>query len=169
MVGFQTKLTYQAQERVFRLIPGLARAEFARLGSIHRNTFLDAPRLLTPDLRLNVAPHIWVAGQLSGVEGYVESAASGLLCGFNAARHLLGLPALRPPTTTALGGLLSHLANSETKDFQPSNINLGLLPPLTQRLGKKERGLAMARRALSDLAAWAREMGLELSHPLPSL
>lgn len=169
LVGFQTKLTYPAQERVFRLIPALAGAEFARLGSIHRNTFLDAPRLLNPELRLASAPHIWVAGQLSGVEGYVESAASGLLCGYNAARHLLGLPALRPPATTALGGLLGHLANTETKDFQPSNVNFGLLPPLPQRLPKKERGLALARRALADLAAWAEEQGLPLASPLPQL
>jgi methylenetetrahydrofolate--tRNA-(uracil-5-)-methyltransferase len=172
LVGFQTKLTYGAQERVFRLIPALATAEFVRLGSIHRNTFLDAPRLLTPDLCLKAAPHIYVAGQISGVEGYVESAASGLLCGINAARRVLGQPPLLPPPTTALGGLLAHLGNTVTKDFQPSNINFGLLPPLASqggRQGKKERYTALARRAQTDLLRWIKEQGLSPAQEPPQL
>ncbi|CAO0821435.1 Methylenetetrahydrofolate--tRNA-(uracil-5-)-methyltransferase TrmFO [Desulfarculales bacterium] len=172
LVGCQTKLTYTAQERVFRLIPALVRAEFARLGSIHRNTFLDAPRLLTSDLCLKAAPHIYVAGQLSGVEGYLESSASGLLCGLNAARRTLGQPPLLPPPTTALGGLLSHLGNNVTKDFQPSNINFGLLPPLSPQvgcLGKKERYKELARRALGDLGVWMAEQGLTPAQELPRL
>jgi methylenetetrahydrofolate--tRNA-(uracil-5-)-methyltransferase len=166
MVGFQTKLSHPAQERVFRLIPGLERAEFARLGSIHRNTFIDAPRVLGPDLRLIAAPHLLIAGQLNGVEGYVESAAMGLLGGLNAARLALGQPTLIPPATTALGGLLSHLGNTTSADFQPSNINMGLLPPLPpipgakRKTPKAERNLALARRALADLAAWMAEHGL---------
>jgi methylenetetrahydrofolate--tRNA-(uracil-5-)-methyltransferase len=166
MVGFQTKLTHRAQEWVFRLIPALAHADFVRLGSIHRNTFLDAPRLLEPDLSLKAAPHILIAGQLSGVEGYVESAAMGILCGLNAARQRLGQPVILPPPTTALGGLLAHLGNLETKDFQPSNVNFGLLPPLGRKLPKKERGLAYARQALSDLNDWMNQNGL-LIHRSP--
>ncbi|MGD8562833.1 MAG: methylenetetrahydrofolate--tRNA-(uracil(54)-C(5))-methyltransferase (FADH(2)-oxidizing) TrmFO [Desulfarculaceae bacterium] len=167
MVGFQTKLTHRAQERVFRLIPALAQAEFVRLGSIHRNTFLDAPRVLEPDLSLKAAPHILIAGQLSGVEGYVESAAMGILCGLNAARRRLGQPVILPPPTTALGGLLAHLANLETKDFQPSNVNFGLLPPLGRKLPKKERGLAYARRALADLNDWMNQNGLVIHQSPP--
>ncbi|MBI4798660.1 MAG: methylenetetrahydrofolate--tRNA-(uracil(54)-C(5))-methyltransferase (FADH(2)-oxidizing) TrmFO [Desulfarculus sp.] len=172
LVGFQTKLTHPAQERVFRLIPALASCEFARLGSIHRNTFIDAPRVLTPDLRLVSAPQVYVAGQLSGVEGYVESAASGLLCGLNAGRRARGLEPLLPPPTTALGGLLGHLGNTVTKDFQPSNVNMGLLPPLPpspQRLSKKQRGVELARRALADLLAWMEQSGLTPAMQPPSL
>lgn len=154
MVGFQTKLTYKAQEKVFRLIPALAQAEFSRLGSIHRNTFIDAPRVLAPDLRLLGAPHLIIAGQLSGVEGYVESAAMGLLAGINAARLLKGEGPILPPATTAMGGLLAHLQNKEAKKFQPSNVNFGLIPPLGKKLPKKERNRALARRALDDFLAW---------------
>lgn len=161
LVGFQTKLTHPAQLKAFRLIPALAGAEFTRLGSIHRNTFLDAPRVLQPDLRLKAAPHIMIAGQLSGVEGYVESAASGLLCGLNAPRILAGLPVLVPPPTTALGGLVTHLMNTEAKHFQPSNINFGLLPAHEKKLPKKERGRAHARRALTDLLDWLSAAGLK--------
>jgi len=164
LVGFQTKLTHPAQERVFRLIPALHRAEFVRLGSIHRNTFLDAPRVLTPDCRLLAAPHLFIAGQLSGVEGYVESAASGLVCGLNAARALLGLPSLLPPPTTALGGLLGHLQNRASPDFQPSNVNWGLVAPLPaapgRRPGKADKNRLLARRAIADLLAWMEQSGL---------
>jgi methylenetetrahydrofolate--tRNA-(uracil-5-)-methyltransferase len=169
LVGFQTKLTHPAQLKAFRLIPALAHAEFARLGSIHRNTFLDAPRVLSPDLRLKAAPHIMIAGQLSGVEGYVESAASGLLCGLNAPRLLAGEPLLIPPPTTALGGLITHLMNTEAKHFQPSNINFGLLPPLGEKLPKKERGRALARRALADLMAWLSQASLSPAESPPEL
>ena len=160
LVGFQTKLTHGSQEKVFRLIPALAQAEFARLGSIHRNTFLDAPRVLTPDVRLVAAPHVFVAGQLSGVEGYVESAAMGILCGLNAARLVQGLGSLLPPPTTALGGLLTHLGNTQTKHFQPSNVNFGLLPSFKHRVSKKERKRLYALRALEDLVSWMESNSL---------
>ena len=162
LVGFQTKLTYKSQDLVFRKIPALARAEFVRWGSIHRNTFLDAPRVLDPHQRLKAAPHLFVAGQLSGVEGYVESAAMGILCGVNAANLLHARPLLTPPPTSALGGLVTHLQNTATKSFQPSNINFGLLPPLEGRVFKRLRGAAQARRGLAiswpgwRQAAWSR-------------
>ncbi|MFH1060693.1 MAG: methylenetetrahydrofolate--tRNA-(uracil(54)-C(5))-methyltransferase (FADH(2)-oxidizing) TrmFO [Pseudomonadota bacterium] len=169
LVGFQTKLTYPAQEQVFRLIPALRNAEFARLGSIHRNTFVDAPRVLTPDCRLIAAPHLIIAGQLSGVEGYVESAASGLFCGLMAARSLRGQPVILPPPTTALGGLLGHLQNAAAKDFQPSNVNWGLLPPWPERAPKKERPRLLARRALADYLAWLAELGLTPAEAPPEV
>ncbi|MEW5914712.1 MAG: methylenetetrahydrofolate--tRNA-(uracil(54)-C(5))-methyltransferase (FADH(2)-oxidizing) TrmFO [Thermodesulfobacteriota bacterium] len=169
LVGFQTKLSYPAQEQVFRLIPALAKAEFVRLGSIHRNTFIEAPKVLRPDLRLKAAPHILVAGQLSGVEGYVESAASGLFCGLNAANIQRDLPVVPPPATTALGGLLGHLMNRETKDFQPSNVNFGLLPALAGRVPKRQRGAAYTRRALADLKAWMEAQGIPMASEPPSL
>jgi methylenetetrahydrofolate--tRNA-(uracil-5-)-methyltransferase len=162
LVGFQTKLTYGAQEHVFRMIPGLCHAEFARLGSIHRNTFLEAPKVLGPDLRLKAAPHLFIAGQLSGVEGYVESAASGMLCGLNAANLLQNKPLVTPPATTAMGGLITHLQNAAAKHFQPSNINFGLLPPLPSKMPKRQRGAAHARRAFPDLLAW-----MEANHIQP--
>ncbi len=160
MVGFQTRLTHGAQQQVFRLIPGLAEAEFLRLGSIHRNTFLEAPALLTPSLELTNNPGLYVAGQLSGVEGYVESAAMGILAGLNAARRATDLPAAVPPPTTALGALISHLT-TPTKNFQPSNVNFGLFPPLAQKTHKKMRGQAYADRARDDLEAWMGEYGLD--------
>ena len=131
MVGFQTKLRWSEQKRVFRLIPGLEQAEFARYGSIHRNTFIDAPRLLDKYLRLKSAPHIFIGGQLSGVEGYVESAATGILVGINAYRLSKNKPLVCPPPTTALGALVNHLNNTVAKDFQPMNINWGLFPSTT--------------------------------------
>ena len=162
MVGFQTKLTYKSQQQVFRIIPALRNAEFARLGSIHRNTFVDAPRVLDPYSRLNNLPSVFIAGQLSGVEGYVESSASGLLCAMNALRIISGQDPSAPPPDTAHGGLMTHLANNETKHFQPSNINFGLLPPLGgKKLPKKERGKAMARRALVSLSAWLTSLGIK--------
>jgi len=169
LVGFQTKLTHPAQERVFRLIPALREAEFVRLGSIHRNTFLDAPRVLTPDCRLRAAPHLIIAGQLSGVEGYVESAASGLFCGLMAARALRGQPVIPPPPTTALGGLLGHLQNTAARDFQPSNVNWGLLPPWPERAAEKERPRLLARRAIADCLAWLAALGLAPTEPAPEV
>lgn len=154
LVGFQTKLTYAAQKWVFRLIPGLEQAEFVRLGSIHRNTFVRSPGLLTPYLNFQQFPQIFLAGQLTGVEGYVESAAMGLVAGVNAARQALGQPLVTPPRATALGALISHLTNTATKDFQPMNVNFGLFPPLPQRLSKKLRGQAYADRSLKALAGW---------------
>ena len=160
LVGFQTKLTYPEQQRVFRLIPGLAKAEFARLGSIHRNTFIRSPGLLSPCLNFIQHPHIFVAGQLSGVEGYVESSAMGLLAGTNAARLARGLPLQTPPRNTAHGALIAHLTNTATKDFQPMNVNFGLFPPLSGRIPKKHRGAAYAARALHELGEWQARVGL---------
>jgi methylenetetrahydrofolate--tRNA-(uracil-5-)-methyltransferase len=154
LVGFQTKLTYPEQKRIFRLIPGLAEAEFARLGSIHRNTFIRSPGLLSPHLNFFACPNIFVAGQLSGVEGYVESSAMGLLAGINAARRALGQPLLTPPRNTAHGALIAHLTNTATKDFQPMNVNFGLFSPLPGRLPKRQRGAAYAQRALQELDDW---------------
>ncbi len=158
MVGFQTKLKWSEQKRVFRLIPGLEQAEFARYGSIHRNTFIDAPRVLDKYLRLKNLPNVFIAGQLSGVEGYVESAATGILAGINAVRLLKNMPLFSPPPTTALGAMISHLTNIVTKDFQPSNINWGLFPRLPKKVPKRERGKLYAARALNDLEKWIREI-----------
>ena len=154
LVGFQTKLTYPEQQRIFRMIPGLANAEFVRLGSMHRNTFIRSPALLSPHLNFFQQPHIFVAGQLSGVEGYVESSAMGLLAGINAARLALGRPLLTPPRNTAHGALIAHLTNTATKDFQPMNVNFGLFAPLPGRIPKKLRGAAYAARALHELEEW---------------
>jgi methylenetetrahydrofolate--tRNA-(uracil-5-)-methyltransferase len=178
MVGFQTKLKHGAQTEVFRTIPGLEKAVFARLGGLHRNTFLNSPRLLDPQLRLKAMPRLRFAGQVTGVEGYVESAAVGLLAGRFAAAERLGRPLGPPPPTTALGALIGHITGGHLDagkgSFQPMNINYGLMPPLEppkrtedgRRLGAKERGRAkkrlMGERALADLDTWgARAATLE--------
>jgi methylenetetrahydrofolate--tRNA-(uracil-5-)-methyltransferase len=148
MVGFQTKLKHGEQTRIFRMIPGLENAQFARLGGLHRNTFINSPRLLDAQLRLKARPTMRFAGQITGVEGYVESAAIGLLAG----RFAAGLTA-PPPPTTALGALLAHITgNADARTFQPMNVNFGLFPELPART--KERKKAMSRRALADLDAW---------------
>jgi methylenetetrahydrofolate--tRNA-(uracil-5-)-methyltransferase len=157
LVGFQTKLKYGEQERLFRLIPGLAAAEFVRLGSIHRNTFIRSPGLLSGHLNFFQFPRLFLAGQISGVEGYVESAAMGLLAGINAARQSLGRPLVTPPRETALGALIGHLTNTATKDFQPMNVNFGLFPPLPGRTPKKLRGGAYGARALQALEFWMKQ------------
>jgi methylenetetrahydrofolate--tRNA-(uracil-5-)-methyltransferase len=157
MVGFQTKLAYGEQKRIFRTIPGLEQAEFARLGGLHRNTFINSPKLLDRELRLKARPHIRFAGQITGCEGYVESAAVGLLAGRFAAAEILGEAAVLPPPTTAVGALLAHITGgADASTFQPMNINFGLFPPLAQKTKKKERKPAMARRALTDLETWQR-------------
>ena len=158
MVGFQTKLTYPEQRRIFRTIPGLESARFARLGSVHRNTFVNAPSCLTPTLQLRGEERIYFAGQITGVEGYVESAASGFLAGLFAARRLLANPLAPPPDTTALGALLAHTANASPENFQPMNINYGLFPPLEGRRRRTDRRLAMAERALQELEPWRGEI-----------
>lgn len=161
MVGFQTKLKYGEQQRIFRMIPGLESAEFARLGGIHRNTFINSPTLLDGFLRLKSAPHLRFAGQITGVEGYVESAACGLMAGRFAAEELMGLPITPPPRTTALGALLAHVtgeANAET--FQPMNVNFGLFLPLEEKVKKDNRPQAYTSRALRDLAGWAEPVAL---------
>ncbi|WP_207458708.1 methylenetetrahydrofolate--tRNA-(uracil(54)-C(5))-methyltransferase (FADH(2)-oxidizing) TrmFO [Azospirillum sp. SYSU D00513] len=155
LVGFQTKLRHAEQVRVFRMIPGLENAEFARLGGLHRNTFLNSPRLLDGALRLKAMPRIRFAGQVTGCEGYVESAAVGLLAGRFAAAERLGRDIAVPPATTALGAILGHItggANAET--FQPMNVNFGLFPEVETRIKGRERKLAYSRRALADLDGW---------------
>ncbi len=159
MVGFQTKLTYGEQSRVFRMIPGLEGAEFARLGGLHRNTFMNSPRLLDASLRLEAAPRLRFAGQITGVEGYVESAAIGLLAGRFAAAERLGREIAAPPPTTAHGALIGHITGgADPSTFQPMNINFGLFPPLEpvagKKIRKKERRPAMSARALADLETW---------------
>ena len=155
MVGFQTKLKHGEQSRIFRTIPGLEEAQFARLGGLHRNTFINSPRLLDPELRLKTRPHLRFAGQITGVEGYVESAAIGLLAGRFAAAELKGVTATPPPVTTAFGALLSHIAGgADARSFQPMNVNFGLFPPLVGKFKGKDRKQAMSERALADLASW---------------
>jgi methylenetetrahydrofolate--tRNA-(uracil-5-)-methyltransferase len=154
MVGFQTKLTYPEQKRIFRLIPGMENVDFVRLGSIHRNTFVLSPELLQPTLQFKTRPDLLLAGQLSGVEGYVESAAMGLLAGINAARLANELMPVVPPRETALGSLVCHLTGSDPTRFQPSNINFGLFPPWEKKIRKKFRGQERAQRALSALEKW---------------
>jgi methylenetetrahydrofolate--tRNA-(uracil-5-)-methyltransferase len=174
MVGFQTKLKYGEQSRIFRMIPGLEKAEFARLGGLHRNTFLNSPKLLDAGLRLKAAPRLRFAGQVTGVEGYVESAAIGLLAGRFAAAERLGQVLDAPPATTALGALLGHITGGHIageeeggkRSFQPMNVNFGLFPPAepaplpagAKRLKGQEKALAKKRaftsRALRDIDAW---------------
>lgn len=159
LVGFQTKLTHPEQRRVFRQIPGLAGAEFARLGSMHRNTFVNAPRLLTVHQQLKDAPRILLAGQITGVEGYVESTASGLLAGVTAAALARGEPLPLPPEPSSLRGLLRHLTESDPRSFQPSNVTWGHLPQPQGRMGKKERRRVMAERAMDAVRRWRSEIG----------
>jgi methylenetetrahydrofolate--tRNA-(uracil-5-)-methyltransferase len=176
MVGFQTKLKHGEQVRVFRAIPGLERAEFARLGGLHRNTFLNSPKLLDASLRLKADPRLRFAGQITGVEGYVESAAIGLVAGRFAAAERLGEKLSPPPLTTAFGALLNHITGGHLsadgegtgRSFQPMNVNFGLFPPIAALTGSRGKGLrasrgfdrkrALAARALGDLERW-------LSHP----
>ncbi len=171
IVGFQTKLKYGAQEAVFRMIPGLENARFARLGGIHRNTFLNSPKLLDSTLRLKTEPRLRFAGQVTGVEGYVESAAMGMMAGRFAAVERLGQALEAPPATTAFGALIAHVTGGHLGDgkssFQPMNVNFGLFPPIDAPThgadGKKLKGeerarakrMALAERALGDLAGWA--------------
>jgi methylenetetrahydrofolate--tRNA-(uracil-5-)-methyltransferase len=155
LVGFQTKLKHGEQVRIFRMIPALAGAEFARLGGLHRNTFINSPRLLDSALRLKVQPRLRFAGQVTGVEGYVESAAIGLLAGRFAAAERHGAAIVPPPPTTALGALLGHITGgADAGTFQPMNVNFGLFPPLETRVRGRDRKLAVTRRALADLQAW---------------
>ena len=164
MVGFQTKLKYTAQIELFRTIPGLENAEFARLGGLHRNTFLNSPEVLDRQLRLKAAPHIRFAGQVTGCEGYVESAAIGLVAGLMTAAELAGRAWQPMPPTTALGALLSHITgDAEAASFQPMNVNFGLFPPLHD-VGKKVRKEAYTSRAKADLAQWVAGM----RQPLPA-
>ncbi|MEM8538330.1 MAG: methylenetetrahydrofolate--tRNA-(uracil(54)-C(5))-methyltransferase (FADH(2)-oxidizing) TrmFO [Pseudomonadota bacterium] len=166
IVGFQTKMKYGAQKAVFKMIPGLQNAEFARLGGIHRNTFLNAPTLLDAQMRLRSRPNIRFAGQITGVEGYVESAAMGLLAGRMAVAELLGRTLPPVPPTTAMGALVSHITGgAEAKTFQPMNVNFGLFPPIDGvkggRRGRKDRYRAYTDRAKADWRAWLGQMALD--------
>jgi methylenetetrahydrofolate--tRNA-(uracil-5-)-methyltransferase len=180
MVGFQTKLKYGAQAEIFRMIPGLENAEFARLGGIHRNTYLDSPRLLDPELRLKSLPHVRFAGQITGCEGYIESASVGILAARFAAAEILGKPVDLPPVTSAMGALLNHIttghmnydgedgASNSGRSFQPMNVNFGLFPPLPDGEPRKPEGVkrwrgkekqlakkrALSARALADFGTW---------------
>jgi len=160
MVGFQTRLKFPEQKRVFGMIPGLENAEFLRYGSVHRNTFVRSPEVLDDEYQLRARPGVYLAGQVAGVEGYVESAASGLCIGIMLAARLAGRPATPPPATTALGALLGHLRRPSA-DFQPSNVVWSMFPeldvPLTHKRDKGLRRQAMAARALTDLARWRDE------------
>ncbi len=155
MVGFQTKMKHAEQVRVFRMIPGLEKAEFARLGGLHRNTFIKSPVLLDETLRLKADPRIRFAGQITGCEGYVESAAIGLVAARFAIAEMQGGTAVPPPATTALGALLSHITGgADAKSFQPMNVNFGLFPPLSPAPPKSERKPALVARARADMAEW---------------
>jgi methylenetetrahydrofolate--tRNA-(uracil-5-)-methyltransferase len=159
MVGFQTKLKHGEQTRIFRAIPGLQDAKFARLGGLHRNTFINSPRLLDDRLRLKARPSLRFAGQIAGVEGYVESAAIGLLAGRFAAAQALNIPLAPPPPTTAFGALLAHITGgADARSFQPMNVNFGLFPelPKERKIRGRDRKKAMAHRALTDLDQWLR-------------
>lgn len=154
LVGFQTRMTYGEQTRVLRMIPGLEECEILRFGSVHRNTFVNAPELLDERMALRAAPHVHLAGQITGVEGYVESAGGGFLCGFMLARELLGEAPCPPPKTTAFGGLLTHLGRKQP-NYQPSNITWACMPPHpNRRLKKRDRYQALSEVALKDFSAW---------------
>jgi methylenetetrahydrofolate--tRNA-(uracil-5-)-methyltransferase len=166
IVGFQTKMKYGAQTEVFRMIPGLQQASFARLGGIHRNTFINSPTLLDAQMRLKSRPHIRFAGQITGVEGYVESAAMGLLAGRMAAGEILGRSIAAPPGTTAMGALVTHITGgADAKTFQPMNVNFGLFPPLDGvrggRRGRKDRYKAYTDRAKADWQGWLAAQALD--------
>jgi methylenetetrahydrofolate--tRNA-(uracil-5-)-methyltransferase len=155
MVGFQTKMKYAEQTRVFKMIPGLENAEFARLGGLHRNTFINSPRVLDKQLRLKAMPRIRFAGQITGCEGYVESAAVGLIAGRMAACERLGVTMPDIPSTTAMGAILSHITGgAEAETFQPMNVNFGLFPDIQTKERGREKKKAQAQRALKDLGDW---------------
>ncbi len=160
LVGFQTKLKYGEQQRIFRMLPGMENVEFLRLGSMHRNTFLDSPRALEPTLQLKALPSVFIAGQLTGTEGYLESVATGLLAGWNAVRLLKGAPLEVPPPETMLGALLASITDPSKKNFQPTNVNLGLFPPLEVPIkkDKKLRNAAFASRAAERFGQWQAQL-----------
>jgi methylenetetrahydrofolate--tRNA-(uracil-5-)-methyltransferase len=162
LVGFQTRLTWPAQREAFGKLPGFAEAEWLRLGVMHRNTFIDSPRVLDADLRLRSNPRFFFAGQITGAEGYVEAAACGCIAGNAAAREVAGLPRIEVPADTALGAVLAHLGNTATADFQPSNVNWSFFSPLAgaaKRLDKREKRRRLAERALDRIDRFTRELG----------
>ena len=158
LVGCQTRLTRPEQRRVFALIPGLENASFARYGSLHRNTFIDAPRLLLKTLQLRHEPRIFFAGQITGVEGYCESMASGLVAGIQAARYVRGSGPLMPPPTTMIGALIAYITGPAVSEFQPMNANFGLLAALPNSVHRKDRKPLLVQRALTDIEAWIRQV-----------
>jgi methylenetetrahydrofolate--tRNA-(uracil-5-)-methyltransferase len=158
MVGFQSRMAWPEQERIFRSIPGLKNAEFQRYGAVHRNTFLNAPKLLDSTFQLRDDPGLYFSGQISGTEGYVESAAGGLLTAYFVAARLRGAEPVLPPATTALGGILTHLGRNPD-DYQPSNITFSHIAPWDgKRLKKREKYEAMAERALRDLESFRQQV-----------
>jgi methylenetetrahydrofolate--tRNA-(uracil-5-)-methyltransferase len=160
VVGFQNQLRWGEQRKLLHLIPGLENAEFTRFGMIHRNTYINAPAVLLPTFQTRRRADLLFAGQISGVEGYTESAASGLLAGINAANLALGLEPVVPPRTTALGSLAHYISHSVPTNYQPTNVSFGLLPPLEERIRKRaERKQAMVRRALDDLDGFVSRSG----------
>jgi methylenetetrahydrofolate--tRNA-(uracil-5-)-methyltransferase len=162
LVGFQTQMKWGEQARVLQLIPGLERAEFVRFGMIHRNTYINGPTVLRETWQTRMRDDLFFAGQISGVEGYVESAASGLLAGRNAASLVLGESILVPPRTTAIGALAYYVSHAEPRNYQPTNITFGIIPPLVAAAGRRvphkkaDRKIAIADRALADLDAWMK-------------
>jgi methylenetetrahydrofolate--tRNA-(uracil-5-)-methyltransferase len=158
LVGFQTRLKQGEQKIIFRMIPGLEKAEFVRWGSVHRNTFVDSPRLLKESLQLRDHPNLFFAGQITGVEGYMESTAMGLLAGINAFRKARGMETVFPPSTTAIGALIHYITHSQAIPFQPMNINFGLFSPLQGKARGRERRRLLAKRALYEMERWMKEM-----------
>ncbi|MDY6863202.1 MAG: methylenetetrahydrofolate--tRNA-(uracil(54)-C(5))-methyltransferase (FADH(2)-oxidizing) TrmFO [Thermodesulfobacteriota bacterium] len=156
LVGFQTRLTQTEQKRIFRMIPGMEKATFVRYGSLHRNTFINAPALIKPTLQLKKNPYFFVAGQLSGVEGYMESTAVGLIAGINAAKIMEGKEIIIPFPTTAIGSLINYISQNESRNFQPMNINYGLFPPLENNVIISDKKEQLAKRAIKDTEAWRR-------------
>jgi len=158
MVGFQTRLKQPDQERIFRMIPGLENAQFARFGSIHRNTFINAPRIIFPTLEIKMRPGVFVTGQLVGVEGYVESAAMGIVAGLNAALLALGEGPLVPPRNSAIGSLILYITEARIGDFQPMNVNFGLFSSPPPEVRKKDRKRYVANRALEEIRSWSEKI-----------
>jgi methylenetetrahydrofolate--tRNA-(uracil-5-)-methyltransferase len=164
LVGFQTQMKWGEQARVLKLIPGLENAEFVRFGMIHRNTYINGPTVLRETWQVRGRDDLFFAGQISGVEGYVESAASGLIAGRNAAALALGQPLQVPPRTTAIGALAYYVANANPLHYQPSNITFGVMPPLAPEGGKRpprkkaDRNAALSARSLADLEAWMGDL-----------
>jgi len=163
LVGFQTRMKWPEQKKVFTLIPGFQNAEFVRLGQVHRNTFINAPRHLDSFYRVRQSPRVRLAGQITGVEGYLESAATGLAIAVYLERQLRGDDPEPFPSTTALGALARHLTESDPKSFQPANINYGLFPDLPRRVPRRQRRQAYADRARQDLDLWAKRHDIELN------
>lgn len=160
LVGCQTRMKPVEQKRIFRMIPGLEQAEFVRLGSVHRNTFINSPVLLKESLQLKKSPRLFFAGQMTGVEGYMESSAIGLLSGINAYRYAKGLPLVGPPPTTAIGALIHYITHSKSVPFQPMNINFGLFPPLEGRARGRIKRQLLAKRAIKEIEQWKKDWGI---------